>query len=52
MSYQSPVNKRSTVANKPVNKKTCKHCIRARWLLTVLILASMSVILYLDQVPK
>ncbi|WP_255399424.1 hypothetical protein [Oceanicoccus sp. KOV_DT_Chl] len=33
------------VAKKP----PCKHCIRARWILTVLILATMLVVLYLDQ---
>ena len=30
-------------------KPPCPRCIRARWLLTFVMLAAMSVILYLDQ---
>ena len=40
---------------KPVDstlKPPCKRCIRARWLMTVLMLTAMAVIVYLDQAPK
>ena len=30
-------------------KETCKACIRTRWLMTFLILASMSTVLYLNE---
>jgi hypothetical protein len=33
----------------PRLKKKCKHCIRARWMLTGLILGTMLLILYFDQ---
>jgi hypothetical protein len=33
----------------PVNRAKCKRCIRARWLMTALMLTSMLVILYLNE---
>lgn len=30
-------------------KKPCPECIRARWILTVLVLLTMAAVLYLDQ---
>lgn len=42
-----------TANKRPKGKKSsCKHCVRMRWLLTLLMLATMSVILYLDQAAK
>lgn len=30
-------------------KKPCPECVRARWILTVLMLLTMAAVLYLDQ---
>lgn len=33
-------------------KKSCPECVRARWILTVLMLLTMAAVLYLDQLAQ
>ncbi len=40
---------RKPVQYDPRQKKQCKYCIRARWMLTGLTLSTMLLVLYFDQ---